>query len=96
MVDRAMFAALSGTMHREDAPSHLLINDRSVCQRCRQDLSSPCTTFCPTEVYRWKEGGVNISASNCVHCGTCAIKCPFKNITWTPPEGGQGPRYRDM
>ncbi|MBF0330830.1 MAG: 4Fe-4S dicluster domain-containing protein [Candidatus Omnitrophica bacterium] len=95
-IDRATFAALSGTTHREDEPSHLIINDTSVCQRCRQELSSPCAVFCPTEVYRWKEDGVNISASNCVHCGTCAIKCPFQNITWTPPEGGQGPRYKNM
>ena len=37
-----------------------------------------------------------INAANCVHCKTCDIKDPAQNIDWTPPEGGDGPNYRDM
>jgi electron-transferring-flavoprotein dehydrogenase len=37
-----------------------------------------------------------INATNCVHCKTCDIKDPAQNIDWTPPEGGDGPNYRDM
>lgn len=95
-LDHAAFAALSNTKHREDAPSHLLIKDEAVCLRCQKEFNRPCTVFCPVEVYRAKESGVMISASNCVHCGTCAIKCPFGNIVWTPPEGGEGPHYKMM
>ncbi len=97
-LDRAAFAALSGTMHREDQPAHLIIADPALCERCAREFQSPCTVFCPTEVYRRKDplSSVHISAVNCVHCGTCAVKCPLANIRWTPPEGGGGPRYKMM
>lgn len=95
-VDRVGLAALSGTMHREDEPSHLIISDTDLCRRCQKEFNSPCTRFCPVEVYRRKGDLIHISASNCVHCGTCAVKCPLANIVWTPPEGGEGPRYKMM
>jgi electron-transferring-flavoprotein dehydrogenase len=37
-----------------------------------------------------------LSASNCLHCMTCAVKCPLQNIRWMPPEGGEGPRFNQM
>ena len=37
-----------------------------------------------------------INAQNCVHCKTCDIKDPNRNITWVPPEGGGGPKYSNM
>jgi electron-transferring-flavoprotein dehydrogenase len=37
-----------------------------------------------------------INAQNCVHCKTCDIKDPARNIEWTAPEGGGGPNYQDM
>jgi len=95
-VERSTFAYLSGTVHREDEPSHLLIPDAELCRRCEMKFGSPCTLFCPTEVYTRKGDAINISAPNCVHCGTCAVKCPLQNILWTPPEGGEGPRYKLM
>jgi len=36
---------------------------------------------------------LQVNFTNCIHCKTCDIKCPFDNITWTPPEGGGGPKY---
>jgi ferredoxin-like protein FixX len=27
---------------------------------------------------------------------TCAVKCPYVNIRWLPPEGGEGPRFKQM
>jgi electron-transferring-flavoprotein dehydrogenase len=95
-VERAAFAYLSNTMHREDEPSHLLIPDAGLCRQCEKKFGSPCTIFCPTEVYSRKGDAIHINATNCVHCGTCAIKCPLQNIVWTPPEGGEGPRYKVM
>ena len=37
-----------------------------------------------------------INAQNCVHCKTCDIKDPNRNITWVPPEGAGGPNYPNM
>ncbi len=37
-----------------------------------------------------------INAQNCVHCKTCDIKDPNQNITWVPPQGGEGPVYPNM
>ena len=37
-----------------------------------------------------------INAQNCVHCKTCDIKDPNRNITWVPPQGGEGPVYLNM
>jgi electron-transferring-flavoprotein dehydrogenase len=31
-----------------------------------------------------------------VHCKTCDIADPYQVITWTPPEGGEGPSYDRM
>lgn len=95
-IDRAMTAALAGTRHREDAPAHISITDRVACVRCQQFFDCPCTTFCPTEVYRLNDDQVQVSPLNCVHCGTCSVKCPQKVISWTVPEGGEGPRYKNM
>ncbi len=37
-----------------------------------------------------------IHANNCLHCKTCEIMDPYQIITWTPPEGGGGPRFEGM
>ena len=37
-----------------------------------------------------------LNPSNCLHCKTCEIKDPYQNITWTCPEGGEGPGYTDV
>ncbi len=91
----------SGTIHEEDQPSHLVITDPSICiTRCTVEYGNPCQHFCPAAVYEWrpesKDEGVRINASNCVHCKTCDIADPYQIIEWTVPEGGGGPRYRDM
>jgi electron-transferring-flavoprotein dehydrogenase len=39
---------------------------------------------------------LQINAANCVHCKACDIKDPYRLITWTTPEGGSGPNYRDL
>ena len=62
------------------------------------DVPQPVTRFCPGQVYEMiqEEGGrrrLKLTPSNCLHCKTCEIKDPFKNIIWTCPEGGGGPNY---
>ena len=90
----------SGVMHDEHQPGHLkIVKGDEVCVSCWNTKRSPCTTFCPAQVYEMhpdNNGQVNklvISYSNCVHCKTCDIKCPDENVVWTPPEGGGGPSY---
>jgi electron-transferring-flavoprotein dehydrogenase len=99
-VDKLTGVYLSKTMHREDQPPHLIIPDPKICSdQCYPRYGSPCTRFCPGEVYELeldKENGkahIKLNPSNCFHCKTCDVKDPFHNITWTCPEGGQGPGY---
>lgn len=90
----------SGVMHDEHQPGHLkIVKGDHVCVTCWEEKGSPCTVFCPAQVYEMHpdEHGhvkkVEIAFSNCVHCKTCDIKCPEENVIWTPPEGGGGPKY---
>ncbi len=93
---------LSGTVHDENQSPHCHILRNEDCKRCRKEYFMPCTRFCPAKVYEEEldENGVfkriHVSFSNCVHCKTCEIKDPFENIEWVPPQGGDGPRYRNM
>jgi len=96
----------SGTIHEEDQPAHLVISPddvTSICNdRCKREYGNPCQHFCPANVYEMvldaTAGGtqLRLSPSNCVHCKTCDIMDPYQVITWVPPEGGGGPRYRKL
>lgn len=102
MVDKLTGVYLSGTLHREDQPCHVLIHDQRVCvELCYPTHGSPCTRFCPGDVYeieKTKDGtgitGIKLNFTNCLHCKTCDVKDPFANVTWTCPEGGEGPNYK--
>ncbi len=95
-MDGATFVALTGALHREDEPSHISIIDAQQCLACEADYANACTNFCPGQVYRWNGSQIVLSPSNCLHCMTCTVKCPTGNIRWVPPEGGEGPRYKQM
>ena len=99
-VDKLTSVYLSKTKHREDQPSHLIVHDTDLCiNTCYPKYRSPCTRFCPGDVYEIEvdedsgERRLKLNPSNCLHCKTCDIKDPFENITWTCPEGGEGPGY---
>ncbi|HKQ58876.1 MAG TPA: electron transfer flavoprotein-ubiquinone oxidoreductase [Candidatus Eisenbacteria bacterium] len=102
--DKLADVYLSGTMHDEDQPVHLVVADVSVCAtRCRSEFGNPCQHFCPAKVYEMvpdpaREGALKlqINASNCVHCKTCDIADPYQIITWVTPEGGGGPDYKRL
>ncbi len=102
MVDKLTGVYLSGTLHREDQPCHIQIHDQRVCvEKCYPAYGCPCTRFCPGDVYEMepnKDGsgidGIKLNFTNCLHCKTCDIKDPFHNVTWTCPEGGEGPNYK--
>ncbi len=94
----------SGTKHEPDQPSHLVVADTDLCSTtCAEEYGNPCESFCPAAVYEMipvqEHPGrkqLLIHHENCVHCKTCDIADPYQVITWTPPEGGEGPDYTLM
>jgi electron-transferring-flavoprotein dehydrogenase len=96
-IDRPTAVSLSGTTHREDEPSHITFSDPRECASCWKEFGChPCVFFCPGEVYKFEDGKLILSPSNCLHCQTCRAKCPHQVIKWDVPEGGDGPRYKLM
>ena len=101
--DKLSSVFLTGTQHDENSPNHLLLQNADICRTvCEPQYKSPCVQFCPASVYEMKPttkpGGnfdLMINYTNCIHCKTCDIKCPFENIDWTAPEGGGGPKYTE-
>jgi electron-transferring-flavoprotein dehydrogenase len=102
--DKLADVYLSGTKHDEDQPSHLVVADLNVCAtKCREEYGNPCQHFCPASVYEMVADEstpgalkLQINAANCVHCKTCDIADPYQIITWVPPEGGDGPDYKEL
>ncbi len=94
----------SGTQHEVDQPSHLVVADKNLCSDvCTLEYGNPCESFCPAAVYEMvpddQQPGKKklfIHHENCVHCKTCDIADPYQVITWTTPEGGEGPDYTQM
>ncbi|HJO21949.1 MAG: electron transfer flavoprotein-ubiquinone oxidoreductase [Myxococcota bacterium] len=94
----------SGTAHEADQPSHLVVADTDLCSTtCAEEYGNPCESFCPAAVYEMVNDTESpgrkklfIHHENCVHCKTCDIADPYQIITWTPPEGGEGPDYTRM
>jgi len=101
--DKLSSVYLTGTHHDEHSPNHLLVGNTDICRtECAPKYKSPCTHFCPANVYEMLPSSNNpndldlvINYTNCIHCKTCDIKCPFDNIDWTVPEGGGGPKYQE-
>ena len=101
--DRLTNVSFSATNHGEEQPSHLKLIDSSVPININlPEFEEPAQRYCPAGVYEVlrEDDGSNprfqINAQNCVHCKTCDIKDPSKNIVWTVPEGGGGPNYPNM
>ena len=100
--DRSSSVFLANIAHDEDQPVHLHLADPAVPLRDTLPAygAEPAPHYCPAGVYEIAEiAGVpsfRINAQNCVHCKTCDIKDPARNITWVPPEGGSGPNYVGM
>ncbi len=100
--DRASSVFLANIAHDEDQPVHLRLADPTVPVRDTLPAygAEPAPLYCPAGVYEIAdEAGqpvFRIHPANCVHCKTCDIKDPARNITWVPPEGGSGPNYVGM
>ncbi len=100
--DRLTNVAFSFTNHDEDQPAHLRLTDPDLPIRVNLPMyDEPAQRYCPAGVYEVvREDGRDprfvINFQNCVHCKTCDIKDPSKNITWVTPQGGGGPNYPNM
>ena len=101
--DKLSSVFLSNTNHDENQPAHLHLRDAAVPIGINlPKFGEPARLYCPAGVYEvlYDEQGQNpkfqINFQNCVHCKTCDIKDPSQNITWTTPQGGDGPNYPNM
>ncbi|HKY32054.1 MAG TPA: electron-transfer flavoprotein:ubiquinone oxidoreductase [Candidatus Polarisedimenticolia bacterium] len=107
IVDKLTDVFKSGTIHREDQPSHIkIVNPQACLDVCiPRHGDAPCTHFCPAKVYELVEDAagkrVQVNFTNCVHCKTCVILDPvdvvmetdhIQNIDWRAPAEG-GPKY---
>jgi electron-transferring-flavoprotein dehydrogenase len=101
--DKLSSVFISNTNHEENQPIHLRLTDPAIPIGVNLPLwAEPAQRYCPAGVYEVVDadtgGGkrFQINAQNCVHCKTCDIKDPSRNITWTVPQGGGGPNYPNM
>ncbi|MDJ0638105.1 MAG: electron transfer flavoprotein-ubiquinone oxidoreductase [Paracoccaceae bacterium] len=99
--DRLTNVSFSFTNHEESQPAHLRLTDPDVPVKVNwAKYAGPSERYCPAGVYEFVgEDAVRkfqINFQNCVHCKTCDIKDPSQNITWTTPQGGDGPNYPNM
>ena len=102
--DKETAVSFAGSRHEVDQPHHLKVADLNVCATtCLEEYGNPCESFCPAAVYEMIEDpaapkgkSLVIHHENCVHCKTCDIADPYAIITWTTPEGGDGPDYTLM
>ena len=101
--DKPSSVFLSNTNHEENQPVHLKLADAGIPVETNLPLyEAPEQLYCPAGVYEilTDADGANprlqINPQNCVHCKTCDIKDPSRNITWVAPEGGGGPNYPNM
>jgi len=99
--DRLTNVSFSFTNHEESQPAHLQLTDPSVPVGINlPTYAGPSARYCPAGVYEFVGTGEDttfqINFQNCVHCKTCDIKDPSQNITWTVPQGGDGPNYPNM
>ncbi len=100
--DRLTSVSFSFTNHEENQPCHLKLADPDIPIKVNLPVyAEPAQRYCPAGVYEvieeeGKEPRFQINFQNCVHCKTCDIKDPSQNITWTCPQGGDGPNYPNM
>ncbi|SDI87190.1 electron transfer flavoprotein-ubiquinone oxidoreductase [Aliiruegeria lutimaris] len=100
--DRLTNVSFAMTSHEESQPCHLKLADPEMPVKVElAKFGGPSARYCPAGVYEFvEEAGSEakfvINFSNCVHCKTCDIKDPTQNITWTCPQGGDGPNYPNM
>src|SRR5215203_2701462 len=82
--DKLSSVYLSGNKTRDDAPNHVKVQTE-----VPEEVALMWERMCPAQVYEAKDGGVEVTPSNCIQCGAITAK----GGRLTPPEGGSGPEY---
>jgi electron-transferring-flavoprotein dehydrogenase len=82
--DKLSSVFASGNKTRDDQPNHIVLRTD-----VPPELARMWEHMCPAQVYEATDGGVTVTASNCVQCGAITAK----GGRLTPPEGGSGPEY---
>ena len=100
--DRLTNVSFAMTNHEETQPAHLKLKDPEIPVKVNLPIFAGLSErYCPAGVYEYvvdsdENTQFVINFQNCVHCKTCDIKDPSQNITWTTPQGGDGPNYPNM
>lgn len=100
--DKATNVFYSGVHHDEQQVVHVKINNPESFNTINiKQYGAPEQYFCSSEVYELhtdKNGHqeIRIHAENCMHCRTCDMKTPGDGITWSVPNGGNGPEFQNM
>jgi len=100
--DKVTDVYFSGVNHDEQQVPHVKVNNPESFNAINiKQYGAPCQFFCSSEVYELhtdKNGHqeLRIHAENCMHCKTCDIKTPGDGITWSVPNGGNGPDFQNM
>ena len=100
--DRLTNVSFAMTNHEETQPIHLKLKNPEIPVNVNLPVFAGLSErYCPAGVYEYvvdsdENTQFVINFQNCVHCKTCDIKDPSQNITWTTPQGGDGPNYPNM
>jgi electron-transferring-flavoprotein dehydrogenase len=100
--DKATDVYYSGVYHDEQQVVHVRVNDAEKFKTVNiEQYGTPEQYYCSSEVYeihinKAGEQELRIHAENCMHCRTCDIKSPGLGITWSVPNGGNGPDFQNM
>ncbi len=91
--DKLSSVFISGNATRDDAPNHIRVQ-----KRVPREVAETWAWMCPAGVYEIPEDApesgevdVIVNYTNCVQCGAITAK----GGRLTPPEGGDGPLYRN-
>ncbi len=100
--DKVTDVFYSGVNHDDHQVPHVRINNQDSFKEINIKLYGGLEQyFCSSEVYelhtdRNGRQELRIHFENCMHCKTCDIKSPGDGITWTVPNGGNGPDFQNM
>lgn len=100
--DKATDVFYSGVLHDEKQVAHVRINNPDTFNEINiKKYGAMEQFFCSSEVYELHTGKdgkqeLRIHFENCMHCKTCDIKTPGDGITWSVPNGGNGPDFQNM
>jgi electron-transferring-flavoprotein dehydrogenase len=100
--DKATDVFYSGVNHDDHQVPHVRINNPDSFREINiKQYGAIEQYFCSSEVYELhtdKSGHqeLRIHFENCMHCKTCDIKSPGDGITWSVPNGGNGPDFQNM